>query len=222
MDRDTALRLAQESGIHYLQVLREEWEMVILKILFESPVGKNLIFKGGTAMRLAYGSPRFSEDLDFSIVGKFPEDSFKETVRGIPKLFPQAGLTDFMFKHNTYLAELKIKEAWSELPFRVKIEISKREVFQHNAGYEAILLTSPVTNMQVLGNVATLERILEEKYAALKSRRKARDVFDIWYIEQKLKVESKLKDIPVPKKELAGELRKYLPRNYWDVIDRLG
>ena len=222
MDKDTALKLAQESGIHYLQILREEWEMIILKILFESPVGKNLIFKGGTALRLAYGSPRFSEDLDFSVLGAFPEGSFEETVKGIPKLFSQVRLTDYMYKYNTYLAKLAIKELWSELPFRVKVEISKRGTFSSGSGYEMTLLSSSMTNMQALGNVATLERILEEKYLALNSRKKARDLFDIWYIEQKLKIETKLKGVLIPKKELISDLRKYLPRSYWNIIDKLG
>jgi len=29
-------------------------------------MSQKLVFKGGTALRLAYGSPRFSDDLDFS------------------------------------------------------------------------------------------------------------------------------------------------------------
>lgn len=222
MDRETALRLSQEFGIHYLQTLREEWEMVILKALFDSPLGKNLIFKGGTALRLAYGSPRFSEDLDFSIVGRISEGGFRKTVYDVPRSFPRVEVTDFMPKFNTYLAELRVKEPWSELPFRIKIEISKRRTFFLNKGYEAVLLSSPATNIQVLANVATLDNILKEKYSALKTRKKARDLFDIWYIEQKLKVKTRLKGALIPKKELIGDLRKYLPRNYWDVIDKLG
>jgi len=40
--------------------------MIILKKLYGSDQGKSFVFKGGTALRLAYGSQRFSEDLDFS------------------------------------------------------------------------------------------------------------------------------------------------------------
>lgn len=54
-------------GIDRTQVVREYWELIILKGFYESPQGRYLIFKGGTALRLAYGFPRFSEDLDFSL-----------------------------------------------------------------------------------------------------------------------------------------------------------
>lgn len=222
MDRETALRLSKEYKIHYLQLVREEWEMAILKKLFESAIGKNLVFKGGTALRLAYNSPRFSEDLDFSILGKIAEGRLKEIADEMARLFPQVKITDFAQKFYTYLIEFKIKEDWTELPFKVKIEISKRRTFSRGAGYETLLLNSPVTNIQVLANVATLERILKDKYKALKDRAKARDAFDIWYIGQRLKRKISVKDIKVPKKELMRDLRKYLPQNYWAAIDRLG
>src|SRR3989338_1462264 len=80
MDRETALKLSKEFKVHYLQLLREEWEMVILKRLFESALGKNLVFKGGTALRLAYNSPRFSEDLDFSILPRIEKSRSSENL----------------------------------------------------------------------------------------------------------------------------------------------
>jgi predicted nucleotidyltransferase component of viral defense system len=45
--------------------VREYWEMLILKELTESLLGEKLVFIGGTALRLVYNSPRFSDDLDF-------------------------------------------------------------------------------------------------------------------------------------------------------------
>lgn len=48
-----------------LHMLREYLQCVMLEILFESPIGRRLTFLGGTCLRIAYGSLRFSEDLDF-------------------------------------------------------------------------------------------------------------------------------------------------------------
>ncbi|MEW6675721.1 MAG: nucleotidyl transferase AbiEii/AbiGii toxin family protein [Nitrospirota bacterium] len=64
MEREIAENQAKNLKTDVTQVVREFWETVILKGLFDSPEGKFLIFKGGTALRLVYGSPRFSEDLD--------------------------------------------------------------------------------------------------------------------------------------------------------------
>jgi predicted nucleotidyltransferase component of viral defense system len=64
MEQLMAEQKARELKIDKTQVIREYWELIILKGLHESPFGRYLIFKGETALRLCYGSPRFSEDLD--------------------------------------------------------------------------------------------------------------------------------------------------------------
>jgi len=46
-------------------ILREYLQYKILEIIFNSKAGQKMSFLGGTALRIVYGSPRFSEDLDF-------------------------------------------------------------------------------------------------------------------------------------------------------------
>ena len=58
-------------------ILREYLQCVMLEILFENPIGRRLIFLGGTCLRLVHDSQRFSEDLDFDNVG-LSEDEFVE------------------------------------------------------------------------------------------------------------------------------------------------
>jgi predicted nucleotidyltransferase component of viral defense system len=74
MEQYLARQKALELRIDQTQVVREYWELIVLKGLYESLSGRYLVFKGGTALRLAYGSPRFSEDLDFSLT--------KDTLKG--------------------------------------------------------------------------------------------------------------------------------------------
>lgn len=50
-------------------LLREYLQYKILELIFSSEFGQNLIFMGGTAIHIAYGLPRFSEDLDFDNIG---------------------------------------------------------------------------------------------------------------------------------------------------------
>lgn len=47
--------------------------------------GQYLIFKGGTALRLAYKSPRFSDDLDFALLKKLDINQFFRTMSIISK-----------------------------------------------------------------------------------------------------------------------------------------
>ena len=47
-------------------IFREYLQLVFLSYLYQEKEASKIIFKGGTALRLLFGSPRFSEDLDFS------------------------------------------------------------------------------------------------------------------------------------------------------------
>ncbi|MFH0838466.1 MAG: nucleotidyl transferase AbiEii/AbiGii toxin family protein, partial [Patescibacteria group bacterium] len=44
-------------------ILKEYLQYKILNSIFESDYGRKLAFLGGTALRIIYGSTRFSEDL---------------------------------------------------------------------------------------------------------------------------------------------------------------
>ena len=177
-----AERLAEDLKIDVAQVAREYWEVLFLKSLLESPHGKNLVFKGGTALRLVYGSPRFSEDLDFALL----KDSLKGELEGLAKamadISPEVRVTDVAEKRWTYLWELRVTEAYLPQPFRVKIEISRRSAKGYD--YRLNLITSPSTPLQVLGNVATLEQLHGDKLACLQERAAPKDVFDNWFICQ--------------------------------------
>jgi predicted nucleotidyltransferase component of viral defense system len=219
MEREIAEKLAKELRIDRTQVVREFWEMIILKGIFESPEGNSLIFKGGTALRLVYGSPRFSEDLDFSLTEERLKGKFKPLIRRIVSPFPEISITDLEEKYYTYLGEIKIVEDYLPSPFRIKIEISKRR----EKGYQSdlALISSPASALQFLCRVSTLEQLYKDKLACVKERAKSKDVFDLWYISQKLKKAYKPETVPIPKKEIVRELRKYLPRDFWPAIEKL-
>ncbi|MCM8795356.1 MAG: nucleotidyl transferase AbiEii/AbiGii toxin family protein [Candidatus Omnitrophica bacterium] len=222
MDKDLAFKLAQDLKIDIEQIIREWWEMIILRDLFSSSIGSYLCLKGGTALRLAYGSPRFSEDLDFSVIKKFSFKLFEKEISIIEKRYTELGITDIADNSYTYIAQYRIKEFWRPLALSIKIEISKRTVDKKAKPYELVNLKSRVNNVEALGNVMRIESIYKEKLQALETRNEARDLFDIWYLSGVLNkpfspVRNKFK-----KRILVRDLRKYLPKNYWKVIDILG
>lgn len=53
-----------------VNITREYLQILTLKIIFDRGMFRNMAFVGGTALRLLYGSRRFSEDLDFSLIRK--------------------------------------------------------------------------------------------------------------------------------------------------------
>jgi len=219
MEQLIAEQKARELKIDKTQVVREYWELIVLKGLYESPFGRYLIFKGGTALRLTYGSPRFSEDLDFSLTKDVLKGKFSSLIKKIIAPFPELSLTDLEEKYYTYLAEIKVTQNYLPFPFRIKIEISKREIKDYQ--WELKLLNSPATVIQVIGQVATLSQIYKDKLACLKGRTKPKDLFDLWYVSEIIKIPYTPQKYSLNKKELVRDLRKYLPSDFWPAIEGL-
>ena len=67
-------------------------------------LSRRLVFKGGTSLRLAYGSPRFSDDLDFSALGPIPEKDFKKASLAAARNVPEGKLVEALAKHHTLFA----------------------------------------------------------------------------------------------------------------------
>ncbi len=67
---DIKLYLQEVEEKQKINFLREYLQHIILKIISDSGFKNNLIFTGGTALRLIYKTNRFSEDLDFSLINK--------------------------------------------------------------------------------------------------------------------------------------------------------
>lgn len=219
MEQLLAERLALELKIDVTQVVREYWEVVLLNRLFESPGNKNLVFKGGTALRLAYGSPRFSEDLDFSLLEDDMGEVFEEMVTGLIKPFAAADITDTAAKRWTYLCEIRITEGYLAQPLRVKLEVSRRPAPRYKS--ELRLITSPTTPIQALGRLATLEQLFQDKQDCIVDRVAPKDIFDLWFISQKMGIPYKPPATKITPRELKRELAKYLPSDYQRVIGEL-
>ncbi len=221
MDKDFALNLAAQIGIDVQQVIREEVEVFFLNSLFESSISERLIFKGGTALRLLYDSPRFSEDLDFSVTDKIESTEFKNTINRIVKPDGRFSIRDLASKYYTHLAEIRIKEPWQDIAFSLKIEISRRPVKEKEVKFGNALVKSPATNIAVMVRAFTLEQILTDKLRAIKERKMPRDIFDTWFICQKTRASFNLKGFGYPKGKIRQELRKFLPRKFYPVIEEL-
>src|SRR3989338_2186670 len=73
-------------------LLREYLQYKILEIIFASPHGLKLSFLGGTALRIIYEQPRFSDDLDFDNFG-LAEAEFADLGRAVGQGLEREGLT---------------------------------------------------------------------------------------------------------------------------------
>ena len=219
MESNILTQLSREIGIAPELIVREEWEMKILAFLSESKIGQFLVFKGGTALRLAYNSPRFSEDLDFDISDNFSFSEFEKTIKNLAEKY-NLEIKDLAKKFYTYLAQIKIVDENTERNFSIKIEISTRKVRGRDYA-EPKLIVSPSISLQALMQVSRLENIKKEKETAVKTRRQSRDLFDLWYICQLNREPWKVPKNDFSLREIKSELNKFLPLKYQKIIKEL-
>ena len=220
MDITTARSLSQKLQISIDYVVREEYEILLLKEIFESELGVALVFKGGTALRLAYGSYRFSEDLDFTLIMDIDKEKFMVFLKNLANKYPAITSVQVYEKFYTIFGLIKVKEAYMDRTFSIKVEVSKRAgEWIKDKDYTDKLIRSEVTPLTALAQIASLERILEEKKDAMKNRKAARDIFDFWFINLLLKRKIKVNFAGYNKEEAKSELHRLLPKHFWKVVE---
>jgi len=200
-------------------ILKEHYQMFLLDILFNASIEKSLVFKGGTALRMVYGSFRFSEDLDFSLLDEVAFSDFKQAIKKVEKLIPGAIIKDMHEKYFTLYAKVIIQVDYRPFPIGIKIEVNKNI---RNFESTVVLVKSPFNNLEVVGRVYTLESILQDKIRIMENRerREPRDLFDAWYCSQKIGRSLTIKDeYKYEVKELMDSLNHFLPKNQRKVIE---
>jgi len=201
---------SKELQISPVEIMREEAEVIILDTLAQSPSAENLIFKDGTALRLVYGSPRFSVDLDFNQKGKIKIKELKNSLKKAAKRI-SGELKDFHNKRWTLFALLAINRPELKQAFSIKIEISKKKYFLKSGDYSLKAGRSPLTAFTPLLLTYSLERIYQEKQLAIKTRDEPRDYFDLWYVGQKLNRKPAFPHMKMHPGKFKGALSQLLP-----------
>lgn len=172
-------------------VAREYLQARILQTLQDEGVFQRWAFVGGTALRFLFSIPRFSEDLDFSLVDKEKEINFNGAMKSIESLFKKEAydvsispkgektVASAFVKFRGLLYEIGLSPHASQV-FSIKIEIDT------NPPLGAVIQTSLVRRHVTL-NLLHYDKasLLAGKLHALFTRRytKGRDLFDlIWYL----------------------------------------
>ncbi len=205
-------------------VRREYFQHLFLFNLYKQERSNNIFFKGGTALRLVFRSPRYSEDLDFSSK-KVDLATLENMVENTLVEIERSGIeTDIKESKNTtggYLAIANFR-AW-KLDMSLKIEISSRD-------------TNPVGTLSSVENeyiptysITTLEKstITTEKVTALLTRGKPRDFYDIYFLlranlltsENKLQLQQIHAVLQSTKIDFDKELKIFLPQSHWGLIE---
>lgn len=239
MDQITATSLANKQEIDAYTILREYVQIKFLDIFFRIIKPKTIFFKGGTALRLLYGSDRFSEDLDFTVPSK--KNPFELAKQTVFKL--KSEIADISIKPIKTLtgasAKITLRGFSPNQPLTIKLDFSLREhVLMPQVA--AIRSGTPVAGISLVDAVSK-EEILAEKIRAIVNRKKGRDLYDLWYllhtgtiidrdlIEKKLEYyhETFQPDVLFQsiaiwgEKDLYQDLAKFLPKSQRRLIAEL-
>ncbi|MBI5358032.1 nucleotidyl transferase AbiEii/AbiGii toxin family protein [Candidatus Amesbacteria bacterium] len=172
--------LVKKYKINEATIYREYLQLVFLNHLYSFPGSNNIFFKGGTAIHLLLKAPRFSEDLDFTVT--LPIDEFEKHI-------------DTVFKSLSIEENISFKPRVTKIGKRylltatlpvsgLKSFINLDFSFRENAldPQKMVLLTDfPVLITAPIPHLSGTE-IFAEKIRAIVSRRKGRDIYDLWYL----------------------------------------
>lgn len=207
-------------------VVREYIQHLFLSYLYQQTVSGDIYFKGGTALRIVYGSARFSEDLDFSattgIIGTVSllESAVLEALSAMSKEGIATEIVEAKQTTGGYLAIIDCSV--SEMTIPLKLEISLRK--GKKVGTVAMIAGDYVPNYTLVQMEESL--LVGEKIAALLDRKKPRDFYDFYFLLRKNMLPAKkgeilhqvlstLRDADI---NFDAELKEFLPKSHHLII----
>lgn len=190
------MALAKNAGVQPHHMEKEYLQNIFLYSIFSKFEGYT--FKGGTALKIAYGYTRFSDDLDFN--SELSPEQIKEEVNETIVAYELLGISASFYKEelfeNSYTARLVF-----EGPMYTGAHYSRNSI-QLDIGKRIGTALKPA-RLIVYHNFPDLpqyhalcmqeKEILAEKVLALSSRKDPKDLYDIWGMLNKgLELDTKL------------------------------
>lgn len=223
---DYIKKLAVKYQTTELNIRREYFQHLFLSYFYQEVGSENFCFKGGTALRIIYGSPRFSEDLDFSSkLGNLKEieNVLVGTLSNIEKEGIKVKIVDVVWTSGGYLANLEFNSLAGDVPLMLQISCREKILLGTKANIKNDFIQPYlITQLQE-------SQLTNGKVEALLDRHKPRDFYDLYFMLRANLLDKKQKDqlpkaLEVLKKaniDFESELKDFLPRSHWLIIKDL-
>src|SRR3989344_7222592 len=243
IEPETLDRIArQEQTSLFPNIVREYVQHLFLTELYQLPGSEKLLFKGGTALRIVYNSPRFSEDLDFSLFGvahneikSFVEHLFVSVLAKIEGTGIKIEISNKSTPTSGGYVGLATLHTEGYAPINIEINISSRN--GDNVQGEVDSITNNFVPTYTLYHLPQEKLVDEKVFGALIERKKPRDYYDLYFMlrkgmlsqEQKVKLAEVSEQIvnEASKVDFRTELEAFLPasqqaiiRNFSQTIER--
>ena len=188
-----------QTGV-FPNIVREYFQHVFLGELYKLPAAEKLLFKGGTALRIIYGSPRFSEDLDFSLfaaarggIKSFIEELFIRVLAEIERFDIKVELGEKVGATSGGYFGAAAFRLFEYPPVSVEINVSARN--GRDVRGEVDSVANNFVPVYTVIHLPQNEIVDEKIFSALAERKKPRDFYDLYFIMRKgmLSLEQKKK-----------------------------
>lgn len=214
-------QLSKLYQIDEFTIKREYLQLVFLSHLYQLKESKKIFFKGGTAIRFFLDSFRFSEDLDFTTT--FSRKKIKEIVGMIEKSMrielPDLKISPLYSGKKGERFRIKYQDKDLKYPLTIRLNFHQVKKINKKATTNSLMTTKfPLIIFPLISHL-TFEEILKEKFEALLTRGKGRDLFDVWFLLEKgvrikksfgkEKLLNKIKSFS--QRQLEKDLSKFLP-----------
>ena len=204
IEKEMMLEIAKRKGLTNKEYIEKDYFQDLF--LFHLYKKTNLfVFKGGTCLYKIYNLPRFSEDLDFSILEKTdPEKIISEVgdkigceVKSIKKMktsvLIKLGFKGILTDYNT----LRIDISLSNIVFNYEIK-----------QYIPVYIDINPFSLRVLN----LKEMLAEKIHSILSRNKAGDLYDLFFLLRFVEPDRKIIDKKLEIFDMNFEYDKFLAK----------
>lgn len=172
-----------------LNALREYLQWIILQAIDDVGYRKNMAFVGGTCLRIVYGTSRFSEDLDFSLLKPSDYNTYELNTAILKRLErlnltvestsvkDQKNVASFFIRFNNLLEPLGLTPNKNQ-KLSIKLEVDKRPP-------EGAVIEEYLFQKQIIFNINhhNLPSLFATKLHALLFRNyeKGRDYYDLLF-----------------------------------------
>lgn len=172
-------RLAAKSQTTKINIYREYTQNLFLSLFYQQKNSEHFLFKGGTALKIVYKSPRYSEDLDFSL-GEINFYQIESLLLGLIRELQKANfpckLVDSKETTGGYLA--KLTTTLYDEAVNILIQGSQRK--RPSEGDIQLIHNDYIPPFTVW--LLPKDELVGEKIQAATIRSKPRDFFDIYYL----------------------------------------
>lgn len=225
ISKDLIAELTRKYQTTQINVAREYCQHLFLSYFYQKQKSGHILFKGGTAIRFLYNSPRFSEDLDFTaynITVRRIETIFIDSLDGVAQTGIDVKLEEAKATSGGYLGIVRF--TFLDFKQTIQIEASTRPKKSKIASEVSLISSDYIPPYNIISLAE--KGLIEEKIQALLDRAKPRDFYDIYFLlranlstpKNTLPLRNVLKKLGGTKIDFKRELMPFLPKSHHNIL----